>query len=226
MPQEKQSVTQCEREAGLVYLSPAIVERRRRILAETRKMIAQRGLAAFSMDDLSKQAGVAKRTLYNAYQTKERMIAMAIHETWETYVEDLPFTAPVGSVRRNVERIVFFSQRHLHMRNYISALTSIYFSQEIDRSIRSTMHKMAVDANLEWINPCKAKRQLQPWVDVSALADDIARTGYAVMNDWCAARYRTMKSPIITCAPADACRRRYARRGAQGIEELLQHYSK
>ena len=67
----------------LTYASPAIRARRRRIQDETRKMIAERGVAGFSMDDLSKRAKVAKRTLYNAFQTKERIIAVAIKESFE-----------------------------------------------------------------------------------------------------------------------------------------------
>ena len=60
------------------YSSPAIMERRRRILEETRKIIAEKGIAALSMNEIGQRAGVAKRTLYNAFQTRERMIASAI----------------------------------------------------------------------------------------------------------------------------------------------------
>lgn len=170
---------------GLVYSSPAIHERRRRILDETRKMIAERGLAGFSMDEIGKRADVAKRTLYNAYQTKERMIAIAIHEYFQRYIEHIPFTAPVGSLQRNVERMIFMVQRDLQLRNYISAIMSIYFSADSESDIWSTMHSMAADAHRQWLETLQAKRQLQPWVDPKALADDIVRATYAAINDWC-----------------------------------------
>ena len=52
-----------EPEKVLVYSSPAIHARRRRILEETRKLIAERGLIGFSMDEICKRADVSKRTL-------------------------------------------------------------------------------------------------------------------------------------------------------------------
>lgn len=225
MTQAKRNVADVETDEGLVYSSPAIHERRRRILEETRKMIAEHGLAGFSMDEICKRAGVAKRTLYNAYQTKERMIALAIHEYFEKYVSHIPYTTPVGSLQRNVERIVFVIQRNRQLRNYISALMSIYFSSEADSDIWNTMHSMAVQANLQWINALKAKRQLQPWIDTQALADDIVRTEYAIINDWCRGKieddqiaYHQVRACLTIAAGAT--------RGAarKEIEETLHHY--
>jgi AcrR family transcriptional regulator len=175
---------------GLVYSSPAIHERRRRILDETRKMIAERGLSDFSMDEIGQRAGVAKRTLYNAFQTKERMIAIAIHEYFERYLSQIPFTGPVGSMQRNVERMVYMIRRDLQIRNYISAIMAIYFSADAESDIWKTMHSMAVDGNLQWIRAYEAKRQLQPWVDPDRLADDVVRTAYAILNDWCRGRIK------------------------------------
>lgn len=188
MSEPKRDVADAELELGLIYSSPAIHERRRRILDETRKMIQERGLAGFSMDEIGKRAGVAKRTLYNAYQTKERMIAIAIHEYFQRYLSQIPFSGEVGTLQRNVERMIFMVQRDLQLRNYISAIMSLYFSPDAGPSIWNTMHKMTAEAHLQWILPLKAKRQLQPWVEPYALADDIVRTSYAALNDWCRGR--------------------------------------
>ena len=174
-----------EPEEVLIYSSAAIYERRRRILDETRKLIAERGLAGFSMDEISRRADVAKRTLYNAFQTKERMIAIAIHEYFERYVSKIPYTAPPGTLQGTIERLLFVIQRNRQIRNYISAIMSIYFSPEADRSIWQTMHSMAVESNLQWIKELMVKRQLQPWVDPQRLADDVVRLEYSIIYDWC-----------------------------------------
>ena len=226
MPQSKRNATaEPDNDDGLVYSSPAIHERRRRILEETRKMIAEHGLAGFSMDEICKRAGVAKRTLYNAYQTKERMIALAIHEYFEKYVSHIPYTTPIGSLQRNVERIVFVIQRNRQLRNYISALMSIYFSPDADSDIWETMHSMAVQANLQWITALKAKKQIQPWIDVNCLADDIVRTEYAIINDWCRGRIEDEQiayHQVRACLTIAAGATRGAAR--KGIEEMLQRY--
>jgi AcrR family transcriptional regulator len=148
-------------------------------------MIVERGVTGFNMDELCKRAGVAKRTLYNAYQTKERMIALAIKEHFEKYVANIPFTTPENTVQRHVERMLFVLQRNRDPRNYLKALVGIYFSQDTDKDIWTSMHASSVNQMLEWILPLKAKRQLQPWVDPEALASDIVRAEYAIANDWC-----------------------------------------
>jgi len=133
-------LTQIEPEHGLIYSSPAIRARRRRILDETRKLIAERGLSGFSMDEICRRADVAKRTLYNAFQTRERMIAIAIHEYFSRYISKLPYTAPPGTLQSSIERIVFVIQRNRQIRNYIAAILSIYFSPDVDDTIWQTMH--------------------------------------------------------------------------------------
>jgi AcrR family transcriptional regulator len=176
---------QAERDDGLVYSSPAIFERRRRILEETRKMIIERGVAGFNMDELCKRAGVAKRTLYNAYQTKERMIALAINEHFAQYLANIPLTTPEHTIERHVERMLHVMQRNRDPRNYLRALCGIYFSQDIDADIWASMHASSVTNSMEWILALKAKRQLQPWVDPESLASDVVRAEYAIANDWC-----------------------------------------
>lgn len=209
MGQGKRNMVEADGDNGLIYSSPAIHERRRRILEETRKMIAEHGLAGFSMDEIGKRAGVAKRTLYNAYQTKERMIAIAIHEYFERYLQSIPYTGEIGSMQRNVERMIFVIQRNRQLRNYISAIMSIYFSSEAGSDIWNTMHSMAVDSHLQWINSLRSKRQLQPWVDPQRLADDIVRLEYAIINDWCRGKieddevvYHLVRAFLTTAAGA------------------------
>jgi len=181
-------LTQIEPEHGLIYSSPAIRARRRRILDETRKLIAERGLSGFSMDEICRRADVAKRTLYNAFQTRERMIAIAIHEYFSRYISKLPYTAPPGTLQSSIERIVFVIQRNRQIRNYIAAILAIYFSPDVDDTIWQTMHSMVVEPNLQWIRALKAKRQLQPWVNPEHLADDVVRIEHAIIHDWCRGR--------------------------------------
>jgi hypothetical protein len=113
------------------------------------------------------------------------MIALAIKEHFEKYVANIPFTTPENTIQRHVERMLFVLQRNRDPRNYLKALVGIYFSQDTDKDIWTSMHASSVNQMLEWILPLKAKRQLQPWVDPEALASDIVRAEYAIANDWC-----------------------------------------
>jgi AcrR family transcriptional regulator len=170
------------------YSSPAIVARRQRILEETRKVIAEQGISALSMNEIGQRAGVAKRTLYNAFQTRERMIAAAIQEYFEEYVARISFTSPPGTMMNNLERMIFVVQRNRQMRNYIRAIMALYFSPEVDSDIWLTMHAMATRPNMEWLRTLHGKKQLQPWVNLEKLVNDAVRFEYATVNDWALGR--------------------------------------
>lgn len=166
------------------YSSPAIKERRRRIMEETRKVIAEQGINALSMHDIGKRAGVAKRTLYNAFQTRERMIASSIQDYFDGYMRQIHFTNPDATLQHNVERLTLAMPRNQTIRNYILAIMAVYFSQEVEGDIWSAVHDISRKPNLAWLNTLQAKRQLQPWIDAERLADDLVRLEYATITAW------------------------------------------
>lgn len=189
------NVTNESNERPQTYASPAIIERRRRILEETRQVIAENGITALNMNDIGRRAGVAKRTLYNAFQTRERMIAAAIQEYFEEYVSRITFTQPSGTLQHNLERMISVVQRNRRIPNYIRAIMALYFSPEVDEDIWLAMHSIATRQNRAWIENLAAGKQLQAWVEVDTLVDDLVRLEYAMINDW--ARGRIPDDAII-----------------------------
>ncbi|SMF69420.1 TetR/AcrR family transcriptional regulator [Allosphingosinicella indica] len=177
------------------YSSPAIRARRDRILDETRKMIAEGGVDALSMNEIGRRAGVAKRTLYNAFQTRERMIAAAIEEYFDDYVARIPFRAAPGTLMYNLERIISFNQHNLKIRNYVRAIMASYFSGGADSDIASTMHTVAMRANRTWLKTVEAEGDLQPWIDLDDLVGDIVRFEFATLSDW--ANYRLTSDALV-----------------------------
>lgn len=166
------------------YSSPAIQARRSRILEETRKVIAEQGIDALSMNDIGKRAGVAKRTLYNAFQTRERMIACAIQDYFDEHMRQMHFASPPATLRYNIERLARTMPRDRTIRNYILAIMAVYFSQDTEGDIWSAIHDMSRQPNLDWLNALHAKRQLQPWIEAERLAGDIVRIEYATISAW------------------------------------------
>lgn len=61
-------------------LSPRQRERRDRILEVTYALLARHGYDGVSMKMIAAQAGVAERTLFNIYSTKDALIAMSARE--------------------------------------------------------------------------------------------------------------------------------------------------
>ncbi|MDB5448523.1 MAG: TetR family transcriptional regulator [Phenylobacterium sp.] len=172
------------RGGGQGYASSSIIERRRRILSTARRMIASEGIAALNMDEISRRAEVAKRTLYNAFQSKERLIAAAIHQYFEDYEVELVYSTPPATAERMAEHLALVAQRNLSIRNYTRALLNIYYASDVEPDIRRTIGEIAAHSHRPWIDRLHAERQLQPWIDRDTLVDDLVRYRYAVANDW------------------------------------------
>lgn len=99
-----------------------LYERRKRILEETRRIIAEQGIGAFSMNDFGQRAGVAECTLYNAFQTRERVVVAAIQEYFDEYVSRISYQYPVGTMLHSLDRMISVVQRNQKIRNYIRAI--------------------------------------------------------------------------------------------------------
>lgn len=175
-------------ERVMTYASPAIRARRQRILEVTRRIIAEEGIDALSMNEVGRRADVAKRTLYNAFTTREAMIAAAVQEYFEDYTARIPFRSPRGTLMYNLERLISFNQHNLKIRNYIRAVMSCYHNGDADSDLSSTMDRMSMRHHRDWLEPLKRKGQLQPWVDIEALVADIKRFEFATLSDWAAGR--------------------------------------
>ncbi len=175
-------------EKQLIYSSASIHERRRRILKEARKMIAEHGLEGFSIRALCRQADVAQRTLYNAFQNKDRIIALAIREAYEDVNRYMRYRTSADTLAGIVDRLIAVNRRNLKARNYTRAVTAIYFAPNISTDIWQALRGM-VFLNLRlWLDRMEKDGELQDWVDIEALAGDVANIEYATINDWAQGR--------------------------------------
>jgi AcrR family transcriptional regulator len=166
------------------YASPSIIARRHRILDETRRMIGEVGIANLSMDDVAKRANVAKRTLYNAFQSKEHLVASAISKYFEDYASKIDYSTEDATLEWMIERLVIVARRNMAIRNYTRALMNIYFSSNVDPEIRQAIHEIASKSHEPWILELDRRGQLAPWTDAEDLIAMLVRLRYATAHAW------------------------------------------
>lgn len=167
------------------YTSPSMLARRHRILDETRKMIGEVGLANLAMDDVAKRANVAKRTLYNAFQSKEHLIAAAISKYFDAYEAKIHYhNDDVTSLDWMVERLIVVARRNLTIRNYTRALMNIYHSADVAPEIRQAIHDIAARSHEPWIRKLQTGKQLVPWINADNLVSMLVRYRYALAQAW------------------------------------------
>lgn len=167
-----------------VYSSSAIHERRKRILIETRRMIADVGIDGFSVRTLCKNADVAQRTLYNAFHSKDRLIAIAIKEAYEQVNRHIHYRTSAETIEGIVDRLISVNSRNLKARNYTKAVASLYFSPSIGRDIWDALRDMAFLNLQRWLDQLEQDGNLQEWAVKSRVAADLANLEYSIINDW------------------------------------------
>lgn len=170
----------------LLYSSPLILARRRRLLKETRHMIAEDGPDGFSIRKLCQRAGVAQRTLYNAFQNKDRLIALAIRESFDEFQAHVQAGSDPTSLGGLLSRTMAINRRNFRARNYTRAVCTIYFAPTTPRDVWQTLQDMSLIGNRAWLDLHGGDRQ--PWVDVDHFGGTLANVQYATINDWCLGR--------------------------------------
>ena len=170
----------------LLYFSPMILARRHRLLKEARHMIAEEGLDGFSIRKLCQRAGVAQRTLYNAFQNKDRLIAFAIREAFDEFQAYVRTESDPGSLAGLLSRTIAINRRNFRVRNYTKAVCAIYFAPATPRDVWETLQDMSLRGNNEWLD--RHQDDLAPWIDRDHFAHSMANVQYATINDWCLGR--------------------------------------
>lgn len=172
----------------LVYASPLIQERRRRILKETRRLIAQKGLANFSVRELCHQADIAQRTLYNHFSSKERAAAFAIKEAFDEIRYHVHFKTEATTIEGMIDRAIAINTRNLRARNYALAVVTIYFSPSTTDDVWEVLQKMGTGGITILLESLAANGQIEPWADIEEVALTFSNTSFAIINEWCLGR--------------------------------------
>ena len=169
---------------NMVNSSEAMFDRRHRILHEARKMISRGGLDGFSMRELSKRADVSTRTIYNAFGSKETVVALAIHAYFETFVAHVGFEDGPQTFKGALTRQITSTLRDIDMPHYMQALVRLYFSPTLHPDIRSVLLDLATRSWVLWLDGLKTLGKLGEAVDVSDLIIDLSNIQYSKIHEW------------------------------------------
>jgi AcrR family transcriptional regulator len=167
-----------------VYSSDSIRDRRERILHEARHLIAEKGVNGFGVRELCKRAGVAQRTLYNSFHSKDRLIAIAIRAAYESVNNSIRYRTSAETLEGIVDRLISINTRNRGARRYSLAVATLYFAPDIDQDIWRAIQHMAFSNLQQWLGRVERDGDLQPWITRDDLAMNIANLEYSIINDW------------------------------------------
>lgn len=177
--------TQITSDTATGYDSALMHSRRQRILAETRRVIEEQGIENLSIRELSKSAGVAQRTLYNAFGSKDQIVALVIRDRFFSLIQRMKFVTQPDTIEGVIDRMMRVTLRGgAHEKNYLKAILAAYFATEPHPDIANVTREISSGNVMPWLSRLQALGQINPALPVDAVASDMSDLVFTIMRRW------------------------------------------
>lgn len=169
---------------NMINSSEAMFERRRRIIREARKIMNTEGLDGLNMRSLGERANVSTRTIYNAFGSKETVIALTIQSYYDKFMSNVEFQEDIKTFNGSFIRQVTSTSRDVYVPHYMKAIVALYFSPTLHSDIMAVLHQFATWSWSTWLNRIQALRQLEKGINLPDLLTDLSNIQYARIHEW------------------------------------------
>lgn len=172
------------------YASPLMHDRKQRILSEAQTLLDEHGVDGFTIRELSRRAGVAQRTLYNVFGSKEDIVSSAIEQHFASLLTELPAPPPCEDIEAHLRRVEAISRRTIGLRRYATAMVNVFFSPTVDRRIYDSLRGISLSGSGDWVRRAESAKvllKLSPQ-DRDRLTTLLMNVNYANVTDWAAGR--------------------------------------
>jgi len=159
-------------------------ERRSRILAAARRLIAERGYDGLTMRDLARASHVSVPTLYNLFGGKSALLFAELEETFRTVAASLQ-TAGEGSVVERAFAVCEAGNRDLlAVPRYSRELVHLFLVSEDTQTIRRTIAERYIAMMAGILRDGQAAGELVAWADPVAVATRMFAHYVHAMIEW------------------------------------------
>lgn len=159
------------------------IRRREDILAAARELITERGYEGVTMRDLAKASGVAPKTLYHQFESKEKLLRAAVEERFRYAYQQID----EAEIARGIDRLFFIIETVGRTTEenmaYAKALGPILSSRRSKSSEVFTLIRM--NTYRRAIEQIDSESEFVEWVDVDLLSAIVYRqVNPILMSSW------------------------------------------
>jgi AcrR family transcriptional regulator len=167
----------------LKKLTERQIRRREDILAAARELITERGYEGVTMRDLAKASGVAPKTLYHQFESKEKLLRAAVEERFRYAYQQID----EAEIARGIDRLFFIIETVGRTTEenmaYAKALGPILSSRRSKSSEVFTLIRM--NTYRRAIEQIDSESEFVDWVDVDLLSAIVYRqVNPILMSSW------------------------------------------
>lgn len=165
-------------------LEEQMAERRARILAAARRLIAARGYDRLTMRDLAQASRVSVPTLYNLFGGKRALLLGELEETFAGVFASVQRAGGTSFVERAVAGCEAANQDILSVPRYSRQLVHLFLVSEETRSMRREIADRYIALMAETLRGGQTAGELAPWVDPEAVATRMYAHYVQAMIEW------------------------------------------
>lgn len=159
------------------------IRRRENILTAARELIAERGYEGVTMRDLATASGVAPKTLYHQFESKEKLLRAAVEERFRHAYQQID----EADIARGIDRLFYIvdtvgktTQDNLA---YAKALGPILSSRRSESS--EVFTRIRMNTYRRAIEQIEGESEFVDWVDVDLLSTIVYRqVNPILMSSW------------------------------------------
>lgn len=170
---------------NLTYSSAKMFARRRKMLEEARVLIEDSGYDGFTIRDLCKRAKVSPQTVYRAFESKERLAALSIRHFYDSFEEVHSYVHAATSLEGVLERLIVNHHSMSDVRQYVTAIVSIYFTPSMDAELRMAASHRITTTLKPWITSMWESGGIRRGISEDQILRSIVSLLFAISVDWC-----------------------------------------
>lgn len=167
------------------YSSERIIARRSRILRETRLMLVEGGYDEVTIRELARRADVAQRTLYNAFGSRENIVAAAIIQYYEELDSLNRIKSDPISLLGELKHFIATTMSSQKVRAYARATMSLYNSFDVNPAVRAAVRTVNVHSMSPFSDYLESASLFRPHVSGTIFVDTMTILLQAVLSAWC-----------------------------------------
>lgn len=187
-----------------------MAERRERILAAAREIVAQQGYAGLSMRDLAHRSRVTVPTVYNLVGGKEAVLFAAVEEQTARFVAGIEEARGAGPEERILSVHESCVRELLRLPRYYRSFLMLLVASDAAAPVRSRVAQALCAELARGVEALRAAGALADWVDPAALVALLQRNLNVVALSWASgeladARLRAVSLYGACCLLAGVC---------------------
>lgn len=166
------------------YSSPRQQARQERILQAARELIARKGYDGLTMRELARASGVADKTLYNLFASKDRLVMAAVADLLDHIIQHIGEREPQPGLETVLQYSDSLTRQVLETPAYAEAMSRGLFQADASNALVDVLLSGNERFLRKALDEARRRKELLPDTDAPALARMLAGHMWGILLLW------------------------------------------